>query len=286
MADATNLKIGLALGAGGAAGLAHILMLEVFDELKLRPYRIAGASIGAIVGALYASGLSADRIRTLVEKHFVDEDERALGRLFKRGALRLVDFVDIELRRGGLLSGAEFYDFIYDTMKVDSFGELAIPMQIVASDFWNREQVVLDSGKIIPAISASMALPGVFQPVVLEGRVLIDGGLINPVPYDLLMDDCDIVVAVDVIGERSQGKHEMPGYFETLFQSVKVMQAAIMQAKLSSAPPHIYVAPAVRDVRSLQFHKAGEVLQQSLPAKAQLRDKLVAAIEEHASSAR
>jgi len=285
MASETNLKIGLALGAGGAAGLAHILMLEVFDELKLRPYRISGSSIGAIVGALYASGLSADEIGTLVAKHFVDEDDGLLGRLFKRGALRLVDFVDVELRRGGLLSAAELFDFIYDTMKVDTFADLVIPMKIVAADFWNREQVVLDSGNIIPAISASMALPGIFQPVVIDGRVLIDGGLINPVPYDLLMDDCDIVVAIDVIGERSQGKQELPSYFETLFQSVKVMQAAIIQAKRSSAPPHIYIAPAVRDVRSLQFHKASDVLEQSLPAKNQFRSQLVAAIEHHLNSA-
>ena len=82
---------------------------------------------------------------------------------------------------------------------------IEVPMQIVAADFWKRRQVVFDSGELRPAIHASMALPGIFAPAVIDGRVLVDGGVINPVPFDLL-DDCDFVIAVNVMGRRTESK--------------------------------------------------------------------------------
>lgn len=266
--------IGLALGAGGANGLAHILMLEALDELSIRPHRIAGSSIGAIIGALYAAGMTSKQIRELVEQFSLSPQKRLVEQLLHKDALRWVEFLEVNLGHGGLLSSEGFISFLYDTLKQETFEELEIPLKITAADLWNRQQVVLQKGDLLNAIKASMALPGVFQPVIMGDQVLVDGGTVNPVPYDLLLDECDIVIAVDVIGQRTVPKALVPGYFDTIFNAAKVMQHSIMSEKLRHRQPAIYIAPQILDVRALEFYRAEEVFSQSLAAKQELKQRL------------
>jgi len=267
-------SIGIALGAGGANGLAHILMLEALDEMGIRVSRIAGSSIGAIVGSLYAAGMSGKEIRGLVERFVLSDQEKPLSRILEGRALEWIDFVEIELGNGGLVRADGFLAFMSETLEKKIFEELDIPMHIVAADLWSREQVVLTSGDLVSAINASMSIPGVFEPVRRGGRILIDGGTCNPVPYDLLTDQCDIVIAVDVIGERTPPESGVPGYFETVFNSVKVMQSAIMHEKRRHHEPDIYIYPPVVDIRALEFYRAHEVFEQAGPAKDTLKQQL------------
>jgi NTE family protein len=266
--------IGIALGGGGANGLAHISMLEVIDEMGIELHRVAGTSIGAIIGALYASGMSGADIRALVEGFILSSGDNVLERIVSEDALRWVDFIEVELGHGGLLSADGFLSFMYEKLHEQRFEALAIPLKVTAADLWSREPVVLESGDLLSAIKASMALPGVFEPVELDGRVLVDGGTVNPVPYDLLMDDCDIVIAIDVTGERTRPESGETGYFETLFNSVKVMQAAIMQEKLRQRAPDIYLSPPIVDVRALEFYRAEEVFRQAEPTRRELKQRL------------
>lgn len=266
--------VGIALGSGGANGLAHILMLEALDEMGVRPHRIAGSSIGAIIGALYAGGLSGKQIRALIEKFIISPEERLVEEILNKEALRWIEFLEIEFGNGGILSSEGFISFLYDTLKQKTFEQLQIPLRVTAADLWSREQVVLQTGELLPAIKASMALPGVFQPVLLGDRVLVDGGTVNPVPYDLLLTECDIVIGIDVSGQRSKPKTLTPGYFETLFNTTKVMQQAIMTEKLRHRKPAIYLTPEIVDIRALEFYRANEVFAQALPAKQELKRQL------------
>lgn len=170
-------KIGLALGGGGAKGLAHIPMLEVFDDLGIRPHRVAGTSIGAIMGALYASGLKAQQIREGVQRMIISKGDSFKAALRKKDVLKWLKFMDLEFKGHAIFKGDRFIEFLFNAMDVDSFEALDIPLRIVATDFWTSQQVVLDSGELLPAVKASMGLPGVFTPVTLNQRVLIDGGL-------------------------------------------------------------------------------------------------------------
>ncbi len=272
-------SIGIALGAGGANGLAHILMLEALDEMGIRVDRIAGSSIGAIIGSLYASGMSGKKIRQLVERFVLSNNEKSLSQLVEDGAFQWIKFVEIELGNGGLVSADGFLSFMSKTLEEKTFDELDIPVSIVAADLWAREQVVLESGDLISAINASMAIPGIFEPVQHNGRVLIDGGTCNPVPYDLLMEDCDIVIAVDVIGIRTRPSSEPPGYFETVFNSVKVMQSAVMNEKRLRHDPDVYISVPVTDIRALEFYRAQEVFEQSVSARNNLRERLSRVLE-------
>jgi NTE family protein len=263
-------KIGLALGGGGAKGLAHIPMLEVLDELKIRPHRIAGTSIGSVVGALYASGMSGQAIRKLVQGLTVPKDESWFGAL-EDDVSRWWEFLDLQLGKGGLVDTAPFAAFLQKTLGVSRFNELQIPLKVVASDFWERRQVVFDRGELMPAIQASIAIPGLFTPVHYQGKVLVDGGLVNPVPYDLLFDECDLVIAIDVLGNRTPDAGDnSPSYFETTFNTIQILETSIVREKMKIRPPDIYIRPQLEDIHVLDFNRAEEIYAQAKPAQDEL----------------
>ena len=269
-------RIGLALGGGGARGLAHIPMLEVFDELRLRPHRIAGTSIGAVIGTLYAAGMNGKAIRQLVDRLTVSGDESWLSGLFEQDVGRWWDFIELKLGGGGLIDSEAFTRFVEETAGVTDFEQLGIPLKIVAADFWERKQVVFQHGSLRPALQASIAIPGLFNPLQHRGRVLVDGGLVNPVPYDLLFRECDIVVAIDVSGRRNPQSEGSPGYFENLFNTMQITQAAILREKMKRRPPHIYIRPELEDIRVLEFNRVNEIYQQAAAARKQLARALKA----------
>ncbi|KAA3628249.1 MAG: patatin-like phospholipase family protein [Proteobacteria bacterium] len=267
-------RVGIALGGGGARGLAHVLMLEVLDELGIKPYRIAGTSIGAIIGVLYAAGKSGREIRALIDQLTVSENESWIDALSGESGLRWLDFLLPELRRGGLLNPDGFIAFLDETLGVERFDQLKIPLQVVATDFWSREAAVFDSGLLMPAVQASMALPGVFAPVTIGDRLLVDGGLVNPVPYDLIQQDCDLTIAVDVIGLRTPGEDPIPSYLEATFEAFQILQSTVLKEKMRHRPPDIYIRPEIRDVRVLEFYKFEAIFQQAQPQKDRLKRQL------------
>jgi len=268
-------KIGIALGGGGAKGLAHIAMLEVLDALECVPHRIAGTSIGAIIGVMYASGRSAAEIREAVAE--LTAAPRALRAVLEARQLPgWIEYIGVEIGRGSLLKVDKFLAELEDVIGVDRFEQLPIPLQVVATDFWAREQVVLCEGPIIPAVAASFALPGIFKPVVMDDRVLVDGGIVNPLPYDLLLDACNIVIAIDVIGSRRPSANRMPSYSESIFNTFQIAAKTILREKIKAHPPTIYIEPDINEVRVLEFHKAEEIYAQSEPARDQLERELSA----------
>ena len=267
-------KIGLALGGGGAKGLAHIQMLQVLDELNLRPHRIAGTSIGAIMGALYASGMSGQEIQQLIDRLTVSKDESWWSALFEEDVGRWWDIIEIQLGRGGLVDTQGLAGFLREIIPLTQFEDLNIPLKVVAADFWERKQVVFDRGDLFPALQASIAIPGLFSPVQYKGRVLVDGGLVNPVPYDLLFDECEVVIGIDVLGNRTPVSGDDPSYFENTFNTFQIMQASIVREKIKCQPPHIYIHPDLNNIRVLDFHRFEEIYAQARPAQKKLKRAL------------
>ena len=271
------MKLGLALGGGGARGLAHIPMLEVFDELGIRPHRIAGTSIGAVIGAMYASGMSGRRIREIVWQMTAVSPRGQFLAAWKekKKAPRWVEFFDVDFSRKGLFRGDRFIAFLYETMGTPTFETLVIPLTVVTTDFWTGKPVVLSTGPLMAAVKASMGLPGFFTPVTLDGRVLIDGGGVNPVPYDLLFDECDIVVAIDVTGRPKAMTPGVPGPLRSVMHMFDILQSSIMQAKLDRHRPDLYLRPDITDIQVLDFFKVDEIFRQAEPARLALREALL-----------
>lgn len=264
--------IGLALGGGGARGLAHILMLEAFDELGLKPKIISGTSIGAVVGAAYASGIPAATLKA--------HTRELLSQRF--GLLREV-FADKPLQRlRGLFSGPSalfdaeaVLDLIMPKGLSSDFESLQIPLKIVASDFYDQEPQVFTTGPLRRAVAASMALPAIFQPVVVDNKAHIDGGLTNPLPYDILFGEADIIVAIDVSGAPvPDPRRNYPSAVEALFSSAFLFERTIVREKLKSQQPDILVPSGTSQFQVLDILKVDEILAAAEPAKAKLKAQL------------
>jgi NTE family protein len=267
-------SIGLVLGGGGARGLAHILMLEVFDELGIKPKIIAGSSIGAIFGAAYAAGLPARDIRA----HAVDILTKRFELVRNLFAVRVSSagpFWNVFLARNALLVPGSLLDLVLPRAVPETFEELAIPLLVVASDFYAIEPAVFSSGHLRPAVAASMALPVIFEPVLIGGRSFIDGGLTNPLPFDILTGAADILVAIDVTGTTVPSPaRPRPTALEALFASSFLFERSIVREKLKANRPDIYIDAGTGHYQALDFLKVREILAAAEPAKALLKAKL------------
>lgn len=277
--DTSHPKIGLALGGGGARGLAHIPVLEALDDLGLRPTQIAGTSIGAIMGAAYASGRSGEQIREITLKTFSDRNA-VLSRLWQ---LRPKKFADM-FRSGPVQFDPErVLEVFISEFLPGTFEDLDIPLRLIATDFFGCREVDFDSGPLLPAIAASIAIPAVFRPVRHKGRHLIDGGVVNPLPFDGLRDRCDIVIAVDVVGAPiPRPNSDDINMLDSLFGSSQILMQTITMQKLKLDQPDILVRPPHDTVRVLDFLKADRILNKAEPLRDQTKEQLSALIKETA----
>lgn len=269
-------RVGLALGGGGAKGIAHIPILEAIDELGVYPQCIAGSSIGAIAGAIYASGQPAATMRAEVERLSWNHPGSANA---EDSMLGWLEFLQPDLGPGGMLKADRFLAALAEIIQVSHFEELQIQLKVVATDFWKREEVVFHTGPIANAVRASMSLPGVFKPFIDGDRVLVDGSAVNPVPYDLLFNDCDLIVAVDVMGQRRRPDNLVPGFWDSLFNTYQIMQHSILTEKMKHRAPDIYVCPQLTGIHLLDFHKAPDIIQQAGLAKDSFKRQLEAKLD-------
>ena len=264
--------IALALGAGGARGLAHIAVLDAFDELGIRPAAMAGASIGAMVGAAYAAGMTAKIIRA----HALDllrDRATLMAALLGARAGRLADVL-AGFGNPFSVDAEKFLDRLWPERVPNRFEDLALPFTVIAADYYGRVEAVFEHGPLLPAVAGSIAIPGFVRPVRHDGRLLVDGGAVNPLPFDHLIGRADILVAVDVTGGPSPHASRAPSSFETMFGTLQIMQGAIVAAKLKIYRPEIVVRPAVDRFRVLDFFDARAILAAAEPVKDELKREL------------
>ena len=272
-------SIALALGGGGARGLAHIPILEAFDELGLRPKVIAATSIGAVFAAAYASGLSGKQLR--MHAFEVLKKRLDLVRDLYSARVRMSGGLFSALTpRPAFISPERFLDAIMPPRVARDFAHLSIPLKIVTSDFYGQEAVIFSSGPLRRAVAASMALPVIFHPVEVEGRILIDGGLVNPLPFDLVANEADLTVAVDVSGAPTRRPGQAtPKAWETLFASHFIFERTIIREKLRHRHPDLYIDAGTSHFQILDFLKVDEILAAAEPAKERAKVALTRMLE-------
>jgi NTE family protein len=268
-------RIGLALGGGGARGLAHILVLEALDDLGVVPDHISGTSIGAIFGAGYASGLSGKALRAHTEEVLSSRVE-LVRQLFAARAVPVAKFLSFLPIRTSLFNPGQLMDLLLPPRVALDFADLKIPLQVVATDFYAQEQMVIAAGALRPAVAASMALPAIFSPVQIDGRTLVDGGLVNPLPFDLVAGRCDLTIAIDVSGAANAdgSTNAQPSAVEVLMASSQIFQRSIVREKLRAGRPDIYIDCPVGNFSVLDFHRFKDVLAAAAPVKDQLKRQL------------
>ena len=251
-----DLKIGIALGSGAARGWAHIGVLRVLEEAGIRPQIVCGTSIGALVGAVYADG-DLDALEDWV-----------LGLTWRK----VLGFFDISFN-GGFLKGAKLITYLRDNLLETTVEELAIPFGAVATDLRSGREVWLREGRAVDVVRASIALPGLFTPFEQDGRLLVDGALVNPVPVSLCRAmGADFVIGVD-LGSGLAGRHVKskarnlePNMVEVLAESINIMQVRITRSRLAGEPADALIMPQLGDLGALDYHRAAESIEEGRAA--------------------
>jgi len=255
--------IGLALGSGSARGWAHIAVIRELESLGVRPEIICGTSIGAVVGAAFAAGE-------------LDRFEHWVSRL-KLGSV--LGFLDIGLN-GGLLKGERLIEFFKKEFVDRPIEALERRYGAVATDLLTGSEVWLKEGSTTDALRASAAIPGLFSPVIRDGKLLADGGMVNPVPVSLARAmGADLVIAVDLNAdllashrrvlaggtraadgstwlESSEAGIRMPSMIDVVTASLHVMQARITRSRMAGEPPELLITPRLAQMGMLDFHRA------------------------------
>ena len=250
-------KFSIAFGGGAARGLAHIPVVEALDELGVTPSLIAGTSMGAIVGAAYASGMSGPDIREFAVE-LLSSRLNTLRRLLPGNPTTwaaLFSFDRTSVLQPETLMSVALPDDIPAT-----FSDLAIPLRIVAADFYRQEDFVIEDGPLHKAIGASAALPVFLAPVRWDDRLLIDGGFVNPTPFDVLSDQPGVIVAVDVTGNGLQDTGRDPSGIETWMGSSQIALHSLVNERLKRIQPDLLIRPEVSGFASMEFHRIDEIL--------------------------
>lgn len=274
----TRPTVGLVLSGGGARGAAHVGVIKVLEELQIPVDYIAGTSMGAIVGGLYASGMTADELVRVIEEAdwsalLTDRPPRA-QRSFRRKSDDigfLVDF-DLGVDRSGLILPEGFVQgqnlaialkrLALPVVSVDDFDELPIPFRAVATDIVTGEAVVLDTGDLATAMRASMSAPGIFKPVRHGGRTLVDGGVANNLPVQVVRDmGADILIVVDV-GFPLLPESELRSAVGVTKQMLTILINARARDQIALLTSNdILISPDLGDLGSQEFQRAAEAQQ-------------------------
>jgi NTE family protein len=250
-------RIGVALGGGSARGLTHIPYIEAMDELGLRPSVISGTSIGALIGSGWANGMSGAELREhsysvlgtmrIIAGRLWGAQVRNLGNFFQKG-------FSVQLDAERIVDA-----FLPDKFPYD-FADLKTPFYVVATDFQSWHQAVFSAGPLRQAIAGSIAIPSLFKPVPFANHLLVDGGVVNPLPLDQAAD-CDILVGVDVNGDPSELMNKSNhGMLDVWFGSAQIMMHSLTAHMMAAYPPDVYVRPHLNSVGALDFWRVREIV--------------------------
>jgi NTE family protein len=284
-------RIGLALGSGSARGWAHIGAIRALEERGVKPDIVCGTSIGALVGAAYASG-ELDRLETWVIA------------LAWTKVLRLMDLT----WRGGLIRGNRLFNLFRGMFEDREIGALPVIYGAIATELSSGREVWLRSGNVLEAVRASCAMPGLFTPVIRDGEILVDGGLVNPVPVSMCRAlGADLVIAVDLSwgklgpykqrGQRDQEREiaprEMPGWlgrlrpawvkanakqeetsipslYDVFMTSLDIVEMRVARSRLAGEPADVLLTPLLPNFATMDYHRAREAIAEGRAAVARM----------------
>jgi NTE family protein len=253
-------RIALVLGAGSARGLAHIGVLQVFNENGIFPDIIVGSSMGAMVGGIYACG--ADMV--MLDKMISKIDTRT--------------FFDVKIPRMGFVAGKKISSLLDLLTKKKQFHELDITLQMAATDLLSGQTVVLQEGSVAEAIRASISIPGVFHPVKKEGMMLVDGAITDRLPVDIaLKNNADLVIAVDVTFTEDRSI-EIKNVLDVIMCSLDLMQKRHFEA--SALNTDFLLQPKVGNFASGDFQKSAQIVEMGRQAASEQVNDILAAIKE------
>ena len=253
-------KVGIALGGGAARGLAHIGVLEVLEKERIPIDMIAGTSAGAIVGALFAEGMSAAKIK-----------KELLGMELAKKSWQMVD---ISLPKTGFIGGKKLIELLKNYIGDIDFSDLKIPFACTSTDIMTGEEVIIDKGSVLEAVRASIAVPVIFAASQYKGRFLVDGGLVDQIPVGIIKDmNADITIAVNVTPRIRKIKkrtyieqaapynppiEKEPNMYTIMMNYMSIMNSRAADASLKKAD--VVIEPRLADISFTDFKKAEQCI--------------------------
>ena len=293
----TGTVVGLALGSGGARGWCHIGVLRELEDRGIKPQVVAGASMGALVGAAYAAG----RLDAL--------EDWALGLTLRT----MLPLIDVGIAGAGLVGGAGILTMLRGLGMPETIEELALPYIAVATDLRHGREVWLRKGDLVTSVRASVSIPGLLRPQRLDGRWLIDGGVVNPVPVSAARAlGAGTIIAVNPNAAVSSGFYEPgetlpglpdlssllppalrglwsggrksapdevePSYVALVNATIDIMSDQIRRARLAGDPPQVLLSARLGDVSVVDFHRAAECITEGRRLVAAQADHLAASL--------
>ena len=275
-----NPEVQLVLGGGGARGLSHIPALEAFDELGIKPAHMAGTSMGAIMGAAYASGISGAEIREHTTRLL--NDKSAL--LAKLWGIRPRVSIGWGSAKLGQFDAEEVLETVMPATVAARVEDTDISLKIIATDYYGWQEAVFSEGPLRASVAASIALPAIFRPVTIDGMVLIDGGASNALPFDHV-PETGITIALDVMGgPMPDAGSDLPPPTSVVFGAMQILSQTITAKKLQDYHPEILLRPPTDNFKVLDFLKIDEILTAAIPFKEDLKRQLDQAFEEYSRS--
>lgn len=233
-------KIGLALGSGGARGFAHLGAIKVLQEEGIPIDMIAGSSMGAMVGCFYAAGLEMERLYKF-------------STAFKRKY-----YLDFTVPKMGFIAGKRVKDLIRLLTHGKNLEDLTIPVSVVATDLMSGEKVIFDKGPVADAVRASISIPGIFVPEKLNGRLLVDGGVVDRVPVSVVKEmGADIVIAIDV--SHVKANTEITSIYDVIMQSLDILQMELVSHRVIDSD--FIIKPRVEMYSSKAFTNIEEMIK-------------------------
>jgi len=254
-------KLGLALSGGGARGLTHIGVLKALETSGLQPDYLAGTSMGGVIAAAYASGMSPGEMEHIANEH--------------SAARKLLRMADPAITINGLFQGGRLLDFFEQYLNGSTFDDMRIPLTLVAVDLNSGQEVHLREGSVTEALRATVSIPGLLAPVERDGQRLVDGGLLNNLPVDVVREmGADVVLAVDVSPPTETFSYKqafenkrflsgsLGGLIAVLGDSINILIRQQRKTKLIQSPPDILLSPTISpDVNAItDYHKAGPLI--------------------------
>lgn len=260
------MKLGFALGSGGSRGVAHIGFLQAMEEIGVKPDFISGSSMGSVVGACYAAGMSVEEMKNAV---------------FELKALDILDLSGNALRNQALFKSKKMRAQLDLYLGEKTFEDLKIPFSCVAVDLVDGEEAVFDKDRLVAeCVQASSSIPGVFRPVKMDDKLLVDGGLRNRLPIAAVKKmGADKVVAVDVLGQLRRVEKPF-NIFSVMFRMVDIYDTQITELKLKENPPDVLVVPDMGDMSQYKIKDLEKAFEAGYAAGMANADKIKALLEE------
>lgn len=249
-------KIGLALGGGGARGLAHIGVLKVLEDYKIPIDMIAGTSMGAVIGALYSAEPNAKKLA---------KEARASN---------WKDLFDYTISKSGLIKGKKIEEFLEKKLDQIKFNELKIPLYVTAFDLDQKREIVFSKGNVAKAVRASISIPGIFIPVQNKGEIIVDGGVTDIIPTEALRKaKADIIIAINVdslkekstlYGQKADSKEtkkKIPNLINTITRSLQVIESEACKSEILNEKADLVISPNLEKIGTFDFQKAKQAIK-------------------------